>query len=362
MVPLPVRYQIVRMKRNNIWISIGLWVGLYLCWVTLFHDRVFTVTKTLTVQFCYLLFVAANYYAQVHFAIPKLLNRKKYLAFALFLPGAIAVTALLRIPLSIWLTTQVFQPGSFVPPAAIIFRDSFLNIFIWVMCLVSIRLVLEKIWFRQYVDNMEKERIRNELDFLKAQFNPHFLFNSINSIYGHIDRKNGKARGMLLSFSEMLRYQLYECDVDNIVIEKEVQYIRNYVALQQERKEENLEVVVDIREDVRGFTIAPLLLITFVENAFKYVSNYEDQENKVIISLRREAEQLVFRCFNTRDEGMVRLEMERGGIGIANARRRLDLQYPGKHQLVITDGGESYEVGLRLNIKPHVVESRYSRR
>lgn len=350
------------MKRNNTWLSIGLWVGLYLCWITLFRDRVFTVTRTLTVQFCYLLFVAANYYAQLYYAIPKLLNQKKYLAFALFLPAGIAITALLRTPLAIWLQMHYFHPGFPVPDAMAVFRESFLNIFVWVIILVSIRLVLEKIWFRQYMDNMEKQRIRNELDFLKAQFNPHFLFNSINSIYGHIDRKNGKARGMLLSFSEMLRYQLYECDVDSIVIGKEVQYIRNYVALQQERKDENLEVVVDIAEDIQGFTIAPLLLITFVENAFKYVSNHEDRENTVIIALKREGTDLHFRAWNTKDEGMVRLEMEKGGIGIANARRRLDLQYPGKHRLEITDGGESFEVRLRLNIKPHVAESRYSRR
>ncbi len=349
------------MKRNNIWTSIALWVGLYLIWITLFRDHVFTVTRTLTVQFCYLLFVAVNYYAQLRYAIPRLLNQKKYLAFALFLPGAIVLTALLRVPLAIWLQVHYFRPGYPSPDALTVFRDSFLNIFIWVIFLVSIRLVLEKIWFRQYVDNMEKERMQNELDFLKAQFNPHFLFNSINSIYGHIDRKNGKARTMLLSFSEMLRYQLYECDVDKIVIEKEIQYIRNYVALQQERKEDNLEVLVDIPDDVRGFTIAPLLLITFVENAFKYVSGYEDRENRVVISLYREQEQMLFRAYNTCDEGMVRLPMEKGGIGIANARRRLDLQYPGRHQLEITDGGESFEVCLRLNIKPHVVESRYSR-
>jgi hypothetical protein len=349
------------MKRSNIWISIGLWVGLYLCWITLFHDRVFTVTRTLTVQFCYLLFVAANYYAQLRFAIPKLLNRKKYLAFALFLPAAIALTALIRTPVAIWLQTHWFRPGSPAPDARAVFRDSFLNISIWVLFLVSIRLALEKIWSRQYLENMEKERTRRELDFLKAQFNPHFLFNSINSIYGHIDRRNGKARNMLLSFSEMLRYQLYECDVDKIVIEKEIQYIRNYVGLQQERKEEGLVVLLDIADDVHGFTIAPLLLITFVENAFKYVSSFEDRENRVTISLRRVDDQVTFRTFNTCDDGMVRLPMELGGIGIANARRRLDLQYPGRHQLEITDGGGTFEVCLRLNITSHVAESRYSR-
>jgi two-component system LytT family sensor kinase len=354
-------YSLKLTSQRNVLTSIALWMSIYLCWVTLFQDHVFTMTRTLTVRGCYLLFVAANYYAQVRYAIPKLLNRKKYLAFALFLPAGIAVTALMRTPLAIYLQTHLFRPGFPAPAPLAVFGDSFLNIFIWVIFLVAIRLVIDKIWFRQQMDNMEKERMQKELDFLKAQFNPHFLFNSINSIYGHIDRKNGKARNMLLSFSEMLRYQLYECDVEKIVIEKEIQYIRNYVALQQERKEENLEVVVDIPDDVRGFTIAPLLLITFVENAFKYVSGYEDQENKVVISLYREDGDVIFRAFNTVDEGMVRVEREKGGIGIANARRRLDLQYPGRHELEITNGGETYEVNLRLNIKPHVVESRYSR-
>src|ERR1700761_2284968 len=269
------------MKQQRIWISIGLWAGLYACWITLFHDHVFTVTRTLTVQFCYLLFVAANYYLQLRYAIPRLLHRKRYLEFVLLFPTAVAVSAILRTPLAIWLQLHFFRPGSPAPDAVDLFRDSFLNIFIWVVFTVAVQQVLEKIAARQYIDAMEKQRIRNELDFLKAQFNPHFLFNPINSIYGHIDRKNGKARGMLLSFSEMLRYQLYECNVDKIVIEKEIQYIRNYVALQQERKEENLRVELDIGEDVRGFTVAPLLLITFVENAFKYVSTHEDQLNKV---------------------------------------------------------------------------------
>jgi two-component system LytT family sensor kinase len=349
------------MKQRRIWISIGLWAGLYACWITLFRDHVFTLTRTLTVQFCYLLFVVMNFYAQVSFAIPKLLHRRKYGLFALFLPASILASALLRTPLAIWLQVHVFRPGSPPPDPAVIFRDSLLNISIWTLFTVAIHQVIEKIGFRQHLDTLEKDRIRNELEFLKAQFNPHFLFNSINSIYGHIDRKNSKARNMLLSFSEMLRYQLYECNVDKIVIEKEIQYIRNYVGLQQERKEENLRVRLDIADDVRGFMVAPLLLITFVENAFKYVSNHDDGWNDVIISLSRKGELLQFRAYNTTDERTVRPEEEMGGIGIANARRRLALQYPGRHVLRIADRGRSYEVLLQLNINAHAPQSRYSR-
>jgi two-component system LytT family sensor kinase len=346
------------MKPQRIWISIGLWSGLYLCWILLFRDHVFTVTRTLTVQFCYLLFVIANYYIQVYYAIPRWLHRKKYLLFALMLPASIAVSALIRTQLAIWLQVHVFLPGHPAPDPGVIFRDSFLNIFIWVVFAVSVQQVIEKIGFRQHMDGMEQERIRNELDFLKAQFNPHFLFNSINSIYGHIDKRNNKARDMLLSFSEMLRYQLYECNVDKIVIEKELQYIRHYVALQQERKEESLRVQLDISPAIGGFTIAPLLLITFVENAFKYVSADEDGENEVIISLQKNQDELCFRVYNTKDAVAAIRERGKGGIGIANARRRLDLQYPGRHRLTITEGNRSFEV--LLNIKTHVNESDYS--
>jgi len=349
------------MKRRQIWISIGSWTGLYLAWVLLFGNQVLSFSHTMTVQFCYLLFVAADYYAQLFYSIPRLLYRKRYLAFALFLPGTIVVSAFLRSLLAMWMQVHYFRPGFPAPPWPGVFRESFLNIFIWVICLVAVRLVFEKIRFHRYMDSIEKEKTRNELDFLRAQFNPHFLFNSINSIYGHIDRRNGKARTMLLSFSEMLRYQLYECNVDSISIDKEVQYIRNYIALQQERKEENCLVYVDIPENVRGFKIAPLLLIAFIENAFKYVSSHECRENKVLISLRRVGDQLLFRAFNTREEGTGRGPMEKGGIGIANARRRLDLQYPKKYELQITDSKETYEIILNLTIEPHVVESAYSR-
>src|SRR6476620_6305096 len=111
------------------------------------------------------------------------------------------------------------------------------NIFIWVLIFVFVKLIADKIRFRNYIHAIKKEKTKNELDYLKAQFNPHFLFNSINSIYGHIDRKNYKARDMLHTFSEMLRYQLYECNADHITIEKEINYIRNYIVLQQSRKE-----------------------------------------------------------------------------------------------------------------------------
>ncbi|HWK06120.1 MAG TPA: histidine kinase [Puia sp.] len=340
----------IEMKRHPIWDHVIGWTGLYLVWTLLFRDHALTVTRTLTVQFCYLFFIAANYYLQIYIGIPFLLYRKKYLAFALVLPAGVALTALLRVPLSLFLQRHVFRTGLPAPSFGNLFRDSFLNIFVWVACIIAIRLVFEKIRFRQYLDTIEKEKAKNELDFLKAQFNPHFLFNSINSIYGHIDRKNSTARNMLLSFSEMLRYQLYECNVDYIPIDKEIHYIRNYITLQQVRKEEDLQICLDIAENIKGFTIAPLLFIAFIENAFKYVSYNGAGENKVEISLRKKDDWLIFRSFNTRDRSVNGPGMDCGGIGIANVKRRLELQYPQQYELLTRKEDESYEITLNLKI------------
>jgi len=189
--------------------------------------------------------------------------------------------------------------------------------------------------------------VKNELALLKAQLNPHFLFNSINSIYGHIDKTNPTARTMLLSFSEMLRYQLYECNTESIAIDKEISYIRNYVALQQARKEESLVIRLDIREEVKACSVAPLLFIAFIENAFKYVSSSEQHENRVEVLLDKKEEQLVFRTFNTKDRVTA---FSPNGIGLANVKRRLELLYPGRHELELKNGNDYFEVNLTLNV------------
>ena len=202
--------------------------------------------------------------------------------------------------------------------------------------------------YRKYVDAMEKEKTKNELDFLKAQFNPHFLFNSINSIYGHIDKGNPTARNMLITFSEMLRYQLHECKVDTINIDKEIYYIRNYVALQQRRKEEDLYIKLNITPEVKGFHIAPLLFSPFIENAFKYAS-CSDAENKVEIGLDKRSDLLLFQALNTRDKSNATF-IKHSGTGINKARRRLELLYPDQHELQIDDAEKFYLVTLKIQL------------
>jgi two-component system LytT family sensor kinase len=335
-------------KKNN-WLQLLWWIGLYIFWVMVFQRRAFAFSQTLTVQFCYLLFIAANFYFNTLFTIPVFLYRKQYFAFAVTMLTGILVTACLRVPLAMYLNAHLFLVNKPQPRGVELLTGSFLNIFIWVVCIIAGKLIVDRFRFQQYLDDMAQEKARAELDFLNAQFNPHFLFNSINSIYGHIDKQNTTARSMLLTFSEMLRYQLYECNTETIGIDKEINYLRNYVAMQQARKEDSLVVQFCIDDNINGSTIAPLLFVAFVENAFKYVSNTEDARNEVTIIFQKTEDTLLFTCFNTK-ETIDPNTIEHKGIGITNAKRRLALLYPGKHDLKIEDSADAYKVTLKLHL------------
>lgn len=338
------------MRTQKKWLQLICWLGLYVFWVMVFQKREFAISRTATVEFCYLLFIAANFYFNIVYTVPQYLYKQRYILFAALMASGIVVTAALRVPLATYLNHNHFLIGQPQPTYATLFVNSLLNIFIWTVCLVAGKLVVDRFRFQQYVDTMAKEKERAELDFLNAQFNPHFLFNSINSIYAHIDKHNTTARSMLLVFSDMLRYQLYECNSNTISIEKETSYIKNYVALQAARKDERLIIDVAIADNVTGFEIAPLLFIAFIENAFKYVGSSDDVENKVGILLQREGDSFTFRCYNTKQAGFNNNNIEHKGIGIANARRRLALLYAGKHELDIKDSPDSYEVNLKLQL------------
>lgn len=152
---------------------------------------------------------------------------------------------------------------------------------------------------------------------------------------------------MLLIFSEMLRYQLYECNVELIALGNEISYIKNYVTLQKNRIDERIQVsfCADIKDPL--ISVAPLLFINFIENAFKYVGFNDTKPNSIDISLKYENGNLLFRVFNTKDSFVNPAEGS-SGLGIANTKRRLEILYPQKHRLTINDNENNYEIDLIL--------------
>lgn len=335
------------MKINKAIYHCIFWLLAYFFWIYIFRNSTLVLAHTITIQFCYLVFIAANYYFNSLYVIPFLLNRKKYARFFAAFLAAIIVTAWLRVPVSYVVRKYLFRVNDTHFNSLDVFYESFINIFFWVFFIVAAKMVIERIRSQVYIEQIEKEKAANELNFLRAQFNPHFLFNSINSIYAHIDKSNKDARGMLLTFSEMLRYQLYECNVELIEIERELNYIKNYISLQKSRIDERIKVCFSAENIDNAFKVPPLILITFIENAFKYVGFNECRENRVEICLKYERGDLVFSAFNTKDS-FINKAQGSSGLGIANTKRRLELLYPGKHSLEIQDTENDYTARLTI--------------
>lgn len=199
---------------------------------------------------------------------------------------------------------------------------------------------------QEQVKNSQINQLQTELKYLRMQINPHFLFNGLNTVYGSIDMGNSVARNMLVQFSDLLRYNLYEADVDLIEMEKEIKHLRNYVALQKARSNDNVEVTLNINYDDGTIKVAPLIFMAFVENAFKYASRDDNAINRIIISMKQEGRKVDFSCENTFDEG----ETREGGIGLTNATRRLELLYKDRYKLDIESINNVYRVRLVLTL------------
>jgi len=274
--------------------------------------------------------------------VPRLLYRKRYGLFACSLIMVVAVFSSLKMVLLAELTGRGL--GSVNVKEAV--YNNFVTQFFLVLASIALRSAMDYIQLQKRVTEIAKEKAEAELAFLKAQINPHFLFNSLNAVYFLIDKKNSEAREALHKFSEMLRYQLYECNDRTIPIEQEIKYLKDYVGLQQLRMGENTVVRFSCDEQVASVAIEPLLLIPFVENSFKHLSHYTDgRQNEVNIELARDNGSVVFSVYNTTEAGVAKTA---GGIGLANVEKRLQLLYPDKHQLQVHKKPGWFGVELKL--------------
>ena len=227
--------------------------------------------------------------------------------------------------------------------------DNIIPHFFLVTAGVAIKLLVDYIRMQKRMVVLAKEKAEAELNFLQSQINPHFLFNSLNSIYFLIDKNNSGARDALHKFSAMLRYQLYEMNGERISIEKEINYLKDYIDLQKLRKDEYYKVTVTITDTVKGFFIEPLLLIPFVENAFKHISHYKQQINFVQLNMYCKNGEFNFVIENSKEAAGISTE-KHGGIGLKNVQKRLELLYPQKHHLHIQNHEEIYRVDLKIKI------------
>jgi sensor histidine kinase YesM len=212
---------------------------------------------------------------------------------------------------------------------------------------VSIKLV--KRWYleAEVRRKLEKEKLIVELQLLKSQLHPHFLFNTLNSLYSLTLENSPQAPQIVLKLSALLRYILYECNTPYTLLSKEIENIRNYIELEQNRFRERLDISLSFTGDIANRTIAPLLLLPFVENSIKHGIGEQLDKSWVHLHLHVEADTLTFRLINSRDDHP-HADPQAHGLGLQNVQRRLNLLYPGLHTLKLVSEEDTYMVFLTL--------------
>lgn len=208
-----------------------------------------------------------------------------------------------------------------------------------------------KLYFRSQEDadilsQIEKHALELQLQYLKYQVNPHFLMNTLNNIHALVDIDPERAKASIVELSKLMRYVLYEGNNRLTPLSREVQFLNNYVRLMSMRYSDNVRISLDVPEVLPDSMLPPLLLVIFVENAFKHGISYRNK-SFVEISLKPQADRLLFNCRNSRQQ-KPQDENMKGGVGLSNVRRRLDLLFPGNYTLDIKEQEDTYTVHLDI--------------
>jgi LytS/YehU family sensor histidine kinase len=209
---------------------------------------------------------------------------------------------------------------------------------------IGIKLFFKNRTDQKKLDDLQKKNLEQQLEYLKYQINPHFFMNTLNNIHALVDIDPEKAKDTILELSKMMRFILYEGDKSGVPLAREFDFIRHYVALMQLRYTNKVEILVDLPSEAPDKTVPPLMLISFIENAFKHGISYQ-QQSFVHIKVAIDGDKLHFNCSNSKAETP---NQEKGGVGLANVKQRLRLLYDSNFELHIQDKPDTYIVELTI--------------
>jgi two-component system sensor histidine kinase AlgZ len=283
-------------------------------------------------------------YLNYFYLIPAFLLRKKIGGFIIAFVACFAALTLIRVGIETLAFGKSWEMQSPVRTQLII-QSTISDLFI-VLFIGLLRFAADWLEFDTHRRQLETEKLNAELKFLKAQVNPHFLFNTLNNLYYLSTIKSDTAPLVISKLSEVMRYMIYDSNHAQIELAKEIEYMQHYISLERLRLREGVPLEFEVigRTDI---LISPLVLIAFLENAFKHgVSNGND-ECWIKVRLEVNETRLVYSIANSKIKTLSYLA-DGEGIGLKNVKRRLDLSYPGKHRLDIDDREDSYSVILTI--------------
>lgn len=288
----------------------------------------------------------------IYWMIPRLLMKGHYIRFVL----AVVAWGLVGIFFNAWYRQYIFIPLQDFLGYREEWRDP--KHITHYLCMTTTAaeagiLSLFKHWTvkQQEWRQAEREKLTAQLQSLKAQLHPHFLFNTLNNIYGFALEQSAKTPGLILKLSSLLSYMLYECKNEEVLLGKEVEIMKGYIDLERERYGEKIDISVNIEGSIQDKFIAPLLILPFLENAFKHGTSEQIEKPWMAIDLAVKDNLLKCKVVNSKNEVV---PFHEKGVGIDNIKKRLELLYPGKYELKLMDEGAFFVVALVLELKAPV--------
>jgi two-component system LytT family sensor kinase len=295
------------------------------------------------------LLLVSFFYFNTYFLIRKLFLPGKLLYYLGAIVACIAFISGMNLVFSGIIDSMV--PSEYHHPGYLhrLFFPVFPALFVFA---ISTAIKITNEWFRaeKQKKEMENEKLHSELAFLKSQVNPHFLFNTLNNICSLARKKSDDTENAIIRLSRIMRYMLYDSKDEKVSLEKEVEYLQNYIELQRLRISDAVIIRFTIDGNMEGRMVEPMLLIPFVENAFKHGVSYLEASH-IVIHLKTDDRELHFRVENNRIKKNDDPVQQDSGIGLKNVLRRLDLLYPGTHSIRVEETAAKYIVNLDILLK-----------
>ena len=345
--------------QNRLATHLLFWVGLLTIFISLASLNSGTIKANVANYLSLLPAQIGAAYLLNYYQIPKQLFKKKYFGFCIgFLLSIYVFTAIGRLSI-IYIAEPFFRENftqeslsEILSDSAYLFSVYFPSVYVYALIMLLIKAFQNRFKEKHKIEVLQKEKAFNELRFLKAQIQPHFLFNTLNNLYALTLAKSDLAPEVVLKLSEILDFILYQNNAPKIEIKKELELLNAYIELETLRHGEKLSVNFNHKIDDETVTLAPLLLLPLVENAFKHGIVPTTDQSEIILDLKISKGNLNFRTKNQKghNKSTRPIKPSNSGIGITNLRRQLELNYPKKHSLTVLGNGENFEVQLELEL------------
>lgn len=303
--------------------------------------------RVLTIVSTQVTFAALISYFNYFYLLPKLLEKKKVFNYLLKFVALFTVGIMVRIYIDRYLLDDFNHHNHYLYSTRFVVQVVTSNLFI-VIFVGMLRFAQD--WFELDAKRkeIEREKLIAELNFLKAQINPHFLFNTLNNLYYLAYSKSDNTTEVIDKLSKMMRYMIYDSNHPKVLLSKEIEYMQNYISLERLRLNNEIPIEFNIEGEPKDAMIVPLIFITFLENAFKHGVSGTQKDSWVRISIVLDGTSCIYTVENSKIKNSN--TDTKSGIGLQNIQRRLELSYPGNYELISRDNADSYFVQLKLHL------------